>query len=128
MSRKRTNVLTYEEAHEWFFYDPDTGLLHWKMRPNRNSRATWGAIAGSKDSRGYWEIRLKGVLYRVHNIVWVMNHGDILDDRTVDHKDLNKSNNRIENLRLANKRQQGINQPKNGFCWNKNMRKWHARH
>ena len=128
MSPKRTNVLSYHTAHEWFFYDPETGLLHWKMRPGKRSSVMWGDVAGSELSTGYRRIRLKGKDYRAHNIIWVMHHGDIPSDKTVDHKDNNRSNNRLENLRLANRRQQGINRCMNGFYWHKGNSKWYAKH
>ena len=124
MATKRTNVLTYEEAHEWFFYDPETGLLHWKMNPNRCRPSNFGAVAGYNKGQGYSQIGFKNKLYQAHNIVWVMHHGDIPEDKTIDHIDRNKSNNRVENLRLASRSQQEINQNSRGFFWHEKARKW----
>jgi hypothetical protein len=123
-----TNILSYQEAHQWFFYDKTDGNLYWKMRPSNN--VLWGDKVGGKDKKGYIVFQLNGKTYRAHNIIYVMQHGDgsIPPDKTVDHADKNSSNNRIENLRLATDRQQHINKNTRGFCWHKRDNKWQTRH
>lgn len=122
----RTNTLSFQEAHEWFFYDFETGKLHWKLRPSR--RARWGTEAGSINIDGYIRLELKGKEYRAHNIVWIMNGNQLPDGKTVDHIDQCKTNNRISNLRLANDRQQMMNKMTRGFYWSKRRQKWQTQH
>lgn len=122
----RTNELTQKEAQEWFFYDSDTGRLHWKMKPCK--RVALGAEAGCLNNNRYLRIQLQGKNYQAHNIVWNIHYGIIPDDMTVDHVDKDKSNNRIDNLRLANNRQQSINQNVRGFSWRTSAQSWIAMH
>jgi len=65
------------------------------------------------------------VLYKFHNRVW-----DIMDssyDNQIDHIDLNKANNVIENLRIANasENQQNRNDVK-GYYYNKGSKYWRS--
>ena len=113
--RKRTlKYPTYAELHELFFYDPDTGFLHWKIRPS--SHMMWGdQVAPKPSTDGYLRAGINGVLYKQHNIIWIMKHGNLPDGVTVDHKDKDRRNNRLDNLRLASNRQQEINKNVRGF-------------
>jgi len=55
-------------------------------------------------------------------------------ENQIDHKNLNKTDNRWSNLRLANNAQNGYNRNKQknnksghkGVCWFKRTQKWHA--
>jgi len=124
----RTNILSYQQAHQWFRYDETDGNLYWKMRPSKKVNS--GNKAGCKEENGYIVIGLKGRIYKAHNIIYIMCHGEnsIPPDKTVDHKDKNGYNNKIDNLRLATARQQKINQNRRGFHWRKQNNKWQANH
>ena len=50
-----------------------------------------------KDS--YAALKLNGVRYYNHRIVWCLFNGDVLDGMVVDHIDGNTTNNNINNLR-----------------------------
>ena len=59
-----------------------------------------GDEAGTKLSTGYYSVQLNGKNYMAHRVVWVLLNGSI-GREIIDHKDKNRSNNKIENLRLV---------------------------
>jgi hypothetical protein len=67
----------------------------------RHSRgaAKAGSKAGCKRKDGVSNIQINKKIYLLHRIVFMMHHGYLPE--MVDHIDLNRSNNRIENLRAA---------------------------
>jgi hypothetical protein len=74
-----------------------------------------------------------GRKYFEHRLVWLIHTGD-WPDRSIDHIDRQKDNNRISNLRLADRYQQMGNTKvsvKNtsgfrGVVWHKRDKKWQA--
>lgn len=67
--------------------------------------------------RHYWRVCLQKnrMSHQVltHILVWELVNGQIPDGMTIDHKDNNPLNNRIENLRLATKAEQAYNRSRN---------------
>ena len=126
MSKRKPHP-TQKELQEAFFYDEETGMLHWKIRPSTNIQV--GTVAGYKSNDGYCYLKLKGREYLAQNIIWILNYGDIPIDLQVDHADRNRSNNVLENLRLATQRQQNINQSARGFSFcNRVTNPWKVAH
>lgn len=82
-------------------YDPESGLLYW-VKPNPLWRSGKpGMVAGClHKSTGYWVVKIDGIDYRAHRVIWVMWYGE-WPLHEVDHKDGDKINNRIANLRPA---------------------------
>lgn len=72
-------------------YDKDTGSLVWKDGRNK------GKVQGTKDG-GYIRVTLQNRDYYQHRLIWAMYHG-YWPTKIIDHRDRNKSNNRIDNLR-----------------------------
>lgn len=115
-------------------YNSATGEFIWKIRPAPNSRIKPGDVAGCLDVDGYRKLTFKGKNYKGHQLAWFMYYG-IWPTRQIDHKNENRDDNRISNLRLANPIQQGCNQGirKNntsGFKnihWSKQRQHWQAR-
>jgi len=85
--------------------------LRWKdcdkVLPHRR-----GQRAGSLSARGYWVVSYKGKRYPAHRVIWLLTTGVDPADHEVDHRDMNPSNNKIENLRLATHGQNAGNQNK----------------
>lgn len=89
-----------ELLRELFTYCPETGKLI--RAKTTSSRSVKGQIAGSLNRDGYLRVRVKSVEYMVHRLVWKLVKGeDIPDGLYIDHIDRNRTNNRIDNLRLA---------------------------
>jgi hypothetical protein len=85
-------------------YDPATGVIVWRHRPERAAR--WnaryaGKQAGSVSGNGYLKIALNGRSYLYHRIAWALFAGVSPGDLLVDHVNRDPKDNRAENLRLA---------------------------
>lgn len=92
-------MLTQHYLHEILSYDPLTGIFKWKKLP-ANQSALIGQIAGCQYANGYNYIQINDKAYRCGRLAWLYVYGEFPPD-FVDHKDSDKSNDRIENLRIA---------------------------
>lgn len=115
--------------HEYFEYRD--GHLFWKKKPR--SRTEIGEAVGySLMPNGYMRVGLKGKRYYIHRVIFCMHHGYMPD--SVDHKDTNRANNLIDNLRDATSTQNHANQTKRsglsskykGVSWRNDRNKWKA--
>jgi len=70
------------------------GELFWKIKIKK---AKPGMVAGGRDSYGYRTTTYKCRTYKVHRIIWEIHFGEIPKNKVIDH-----INGRIENLRIAN--------------------------
>ena len=93
-----------------------------------------GDQAGAVDARnGYSRIHINGRLYLAHRIAWLYVNGEWPADE-IDHIDMNRSNNRISNLREATKGENMRNKRAysnsktgvKGVHWHKQHRKYAA--
>lgn len=130
-ARLARNSITVERLREVLDYDPATGIF--RNRVKRSSNARIGDIAGTLHSKGYWQINVDGKLYLAHRLAWFYMTGKWPTIET-DHDDLNKLNNKFENLRDATMSQNRANKAaqKNntsgikGVSWYKKNKKWIA--
>ena len=107
------------------------GNLIWKIKPSQ--KVNIGDIAGCV-SDGYIQIQINKKLYKAHRLIWMFHNGDIETGLDVDHINRIKSDNRIENLRLAtvSQNQSNVTKYKNntsgykGVSWDKRRKKWRA--
>lgn len=118
--------ITQARVHELFRYDD--GKL---IRKTTSGGQRAGSVVGCL-SRGYLIAMVDRKLHKVHRLIFLMHHGFLPDE--VDHRDLDRSNNRIANLRAADKRSNAWNCGKRshntsgykGVSWDKKSQSWAA--
>ena len=81
------------------------GVLYWKNAPSKNVKN--GEKAGYITKLGYCKIKIKNKAYFAHRLIYMMHYGQV--PKILDHTDRNPLNNKIENLRPANKAQNNSN-------------------
>ena len=90
------------------------GFLIWKENP---FFVKVGTPAGYiRKQYGYCRIKVNKIEYAAHRLIWVWHNGDLKTDVMVDHVNTDRSDNRIENLRLCTHKQNMQNRkisPKN---------------
>jgi hypothetical protein len=121
-------MITQDKLKEYLDYKE--GKLFWKKQSSSNIRI--GTEAGTLNERGYIQVKIFNKRYYAHRLVFFMFNDYFPQE--VDHKDGNKSNNKIENLRPATKSQNQHNAKINinntsgvkGVSWDKRNKKWKA--
>lgn len=96
MTRKSLN-LTVERLRSLLIYDPLTGVFRWRV--NRGYVRA-GQVAGCRTPRGYWTIGIDQTRYLAHRLAWLYVHG-VWPSDDIDHRNEDKGDNRIANLREA---------------------------
>lgn len=107
MRNQATEMPSAELLKSILDYDATSGVLTWKV--NKQGQTKKGMIAGGRHSRGYISIGINGKLYLAHRIIWFMCYGVDPKDNQIDHINLNRSDNRIANLRIADSIQNRTN-------------------
>lgn len=103
-------------------YNPQTGILVWKertrdplvsLREHNRWNSRWaGQQAGCITHFGYVAVKFGKAAYKAHRIAWAMHYGAYPSkDEFVDHINRDKADNRLSNLRLASRSENGINRP-----------------
>ena len=129
-ARRALPRLSAEELQEYFAYNPETGVLVWRVNI-RQVRA--GSIAGTDHSGGYLSVQLRGLRYFVHRVCWAIANG-AWPIAEIDHIDGDRRNNKLGNLREATRAENGRNCKLNvnnrsgfkGIYWDKRNCKWRA--
>ncbi|WP_133857967.1 HNH endonuclease [Comamonas sp. JUb58] len=124
------NDIAISELRGLLRLNEETGELFWLVT---RGKAKAGARAGTQDGQGYLTLTVNSKQHLAHRVVWALHHGMWPSSR-LDHKDLNKSNNRPRNLRLATQSQNLGNTVASanntsghkGVCWHKQLGKWQA--
>ena len=96
--KRRARGPNLHRVRELLDYNPETGLFTWKV--DRGSRRLKGCPAGTTDSKGYIQIKLDDRLYLAHRLAWLVTYG-VWVESDIDHADRDRSNNRVNNLRLC---------------------------
>ena len=109
MNKGKTKPLPpLAKLNELFTLDHETGELTWKVR---RQGVTFGARAGTLNKHtGYRLIRIDGIGYQEHRVIYYMATGDDPGSLHIDHVDTCRSNNRPSNLQLVTR--QANNQAK----------------
>lgn len=93
-------MLTFERANELFCYDPISGKVFWKK--TTANRVKVGDEAGSLcKSTGYLNVKVNNKLYTLHRIAILLSMGKYEKGTQVDHINHDRSDNRLENLRVV---------------------------
>ena len=92
-----------ETLNELFIYSE--GLLFWR---HLNEFKKKGAI-GNVNSAGYVYISIRKRHYDTHRLIYIMHYGCIEKGLVIDHINNIKTDNRIENLRVATRSQNQAN-------------------
>lgn len=120
------NDLTQAELVRLLDYNPDTGVFTWKAR---RFGVTVGKAAGSIDPKHhYLRIRVLNRGYLGHRLAWLYVYGE-WPAHEIDHKDRNRTNNSITNLRCATRSENQQNKPvyRNNATGAKGVH-WHGQH
>ena len=120
-------MITQELVKELFKYRD--GVLFWRV--SKGTRAK-DMRAGSLYSSGYRNIGINGKKYKEHRLIFLYHRGYL--PPMLDHRDLDRQNNPIGNLREATSTQNHANMPKQknntsgykGAFWNKTAKKYMA--
>ena len=81
-------------------YNPDTGVIAWKVAKANNIRV--GDVAGNTNNTGYMQVCIDGRRYCTHRIAWLIYYGRWPRDQ-LDHINGVTTDNRIVNLREASR-------------------------
>ena len=105
------DLITAADVRAMFDYNRDTGVFVWRRRSDVpdtwNSRFA-GCVAGWEDGKGYTILTINYVDYRAHRVAWLYETGE-WPSSFLDHRNGNVHDNRLCNLRLADKSQNAIN-------------------
>lgn len=140
----KNKLLSPELLQKLVRYDPETGKIFWRKRPEimfatRGHAGTWNTRFAEKeaftahDNAGYRVGKICGKSYRAHRVAWAVQFGSWPEDQ-VDHINGNPSDNRLENLRevdhAENAKNRAIGSDSTsgvmGVCWYKRDSKWMA--
>jgi hypothetical protein len=132
-----------ELIRECLSYDPETGKFTWRARPRGHFKAKrhwsiWnvryaGKPAGSLTSQGYITISINRKAYKAHRLAIAITTGEF-PTKDVDHKNMDRADNSIKNLREATKAENGANRADvyagsgvKGVSWNKREQAFRVR-
>jgi hypothetical protein len=88
-------------------YDPATGKLFWRDNWYPSSRTSNKC---GNEWNGYIYFEHRGKRLSAHRVAWFLHYGE-WPATEIDHIDGEGTNNRIENLRLADRAQNSMNRP-----------------
>lgn len=98
-------MISRSRVLELVSYNRSTGEI---IRNNARGRAKKGNVAGHLNERGYRIICLDRKKYRAHHLVWLIEYGEWPLEE-IDHINHVTDDNRICNLRAANRSQNTAN-------------------
>ena len=84
--------------HTFLSYNKNDGLFTWKKAPSYKVKAN--TLAGCINKDGYWQIVFKSKTYLAHRLAWFFIYNEWPD--IIDHKNRNRIDNRINNLKNVN--------------------------
>lgn len=123
-------MITQKELFKHIHYCPNSGIFTRLVHTNNRTK---NKPCGSVQKYGHIRIIIDGKAYLAHRLAWLYMTGE-MPKGLIDHKDCNPSNNKWDNLRIANNAQNSFNRSigktnssgVKGVCWNKSLNKWQA--
>lgn len=100
MKFRENDPLTLEVYNERLRYEPETGLFRWNY--TRSYRAKKDDVAGFLGKDGYMRLSINGLPYFAHRVAWFAVYGK-WPEAEIDHVNGIKSDNRLRNLREADR-------------------------
>ena len=124
-------MITQELVGNCFEYKD--GLLFWKGVTHPNKMQWVDKPAGSIHKTGYRHITWMGKVHKAHRLIFMLHHGCLPPE--VDHINGDRQDNRIENLRPANRSENQCNRGAlasntsgyPGVTWHKASKAWVVR-
>jgi hypothetical protein len=103
-------MLDQETLRSLVHYDPETGIMIWLPKKGSDKYTKiWNKRHAGKplatiDGTGYIKtcIGKERKQYLVHRLIWLYVFGEFPEGHHIDHKNRNRSDNRLDNLRLTN--------------------------
>lgn len=102
--------ITKDFLHDQFYYE--NGKLYKEGYLHRGHRH----VGWLDKSTGYHRLQIGAETWMLYRIIWIYHYGEIPVGKTIDHKDHDKTNNIITNLRLATRSEQNKFQRKRSGC------------
>lgn len=90
--------MTQIELKQKLKYDSTTGIFTWLSGKYKNKQA--GTIGGTLPDNGYIKITINKKEYKAHRLAWLYVHGEF-PPKLLDHINRDRTDNRIDNLRVA---------------------------
>ena len=132
-NRNKKLLPYYEKARDTLKYNPESGEI-FRYIKSRNRYEVAGAINGN--GYGQVSIVLDGLSKKLlsHRVAWFITYEE-LPIEFIDHKDGNKMNNSISNLRACTNQENQFNRSKDinsstgfkGVAWNKASMKYQSK-
>lgn len=121
---RKQRLEIWQRANGLLEYKWGTGTLRWRS----DGREVTGF-----STEGYRRVKIDGKQYQAHRIAWLLHYGDWPSDM-IDHFNGDKSDNRIENLRVVNASENGRNRRRGtnsrsgviGVGWAPRHKAWRA--
>lgn len=95
-------MLTSERVRELLDYDPETGALRWRVRRGRISAGSPAGTVDRRPTHNYVVVKIDGRSVGAHRLAWLHYYGAEAPDE-IDHVNVDGTDNRIVNLRLADR-------------------------
>jgi hypothetical protein len=110
MSIAAKPLLSVTYLRECFDYDPETGVLRWKVRPEAHfpDLRAWkiwntryaGRVVKCAHNKGYIRVSVDSRRYLAHRVIWAVFAGS-WPVKEIDHRNEDKTDNHWHNLREA---------------------------
>lgn len=94
-------ILTIERLNDLLTYAPETGIFRWRVKRSAGVKA--GDVAGGVNGCGYVQISIDGKLYTAHRLALMTVSGEWPSEPEIDHRNGDRTDNRISNLRPGTK-------------------------